>query len=1040
MKFYSKEENGRPAMAARLLGARVAMIMACLTALVSGLSFSENSMAEWHQCATEGGECKQPSSQAYLMRYGYGSQWAFDLLRGKPLACSFKVYGDVAPNRHKTCEVELLQWSVCASQGGSCAASVDGYRLFRYGPIAQNQSSHLYAYKFMAKGEAIKCDHYTHGDPAPNIVKHCQVAVLPGPLKPLDGVTSSGGGMSSGGVGKKYGEVDPIRKLIDEVPAAKSFLQHFVGVIQLTGAEGADASQNQLFKISGQWDRSKYGGNSALGKVIKQVSALTEELGAPNPVKVEVSLTDKNAEYDLAFKITMQEGWYESIAIAPEIEPKFIFKDLNLVLHGKMNQVTRTPDVTTELTGTLFAQPTKWDSWLGLTPSLELQTDGTLTFGGEISGACGGKPNSSTDPSKSCKKAWDVMSLGVVDSRGGVLKLSVTPSGQISGIEAAINKATIAGKRIDGALLVDVDMTPGAGLVLKAPDGQISMPGLYVALMKKMPGLSTIEPFKTVLNGISVVEREASRVTPGNVKDLEIIIAPTGLSVGDTSVEGSVFKFRGSQFVMPFDMAIDTEIKGDILGLFKNGATAISSGKLRVGGGVSTIEEKVKEAANQVPVLGPVVGEITRTFNFKKVEATADLSRLGDAEGSIEFTVFSKNIDINVPVGTIFKPDELVPVIVEVIKNSAFELGKIVLKGLEEAGKFIANGASVAGTEVAKGVVSAYSTLESFASANVKSVSDVINGVADAVGLSSSDGRAWSLANDVFDRSHYIYAYGLSGVWTEGGNPQAHYRAELFDDEGRASKCLDSAPWFDGRYYLMKYPGLGSQSWITNCAAVARHWHDWGVKENRRGSAQWDPVYYLAHNQDVARHPEFGKSSYTVLQHWIQHGRNAGRKGSPQIWSFKDKVKVGEFSWTFFNGKNKVALKQEIHVCRALHDGLIVVGSLYMDDCEMGVAKTSGQPAHTERVSGVEILSAKNPQWLAKGAAKPSGKVMVSSMVDKSGLVRTVCRVKVGRSLHKSGDFFPALDICRISDSNTTKDFTTYDVLYAQQPKWEAFK
>lgn len=1006
----------------RMLHSRFLLL---IVTLMGALLHASESLA-WQSCAKEGESCRAPADKAYLMRYGEGDRWAYDLLKGSALKCSYTVYGDVAPYKHKQCYVRELNWTVCAGQGGSCAAAADGLRVFRYGPIEASPPS-KYAYKSMPKGAAIKCDHHTHGDPAPYIAKHCQVATVPGVLKSL------------GGGKKSLGNIDPVRQLMTEVPAAKSFLQPFVGVFQITGAEGEDASEHQLFKISGEWDRSKYGGGSVLGRVAKQVSALTQELGAQNPSKIEVSLTDKNGEYDLAIKLTVQEGFAETGTIAPEVGTAFIFKELAIVLHGKMNQVTRTPDVTAELAGVVFAKLTKWDSWVGLAPSIEISKDGTLTFGGDISGACPGKPNSETDASKSCKGIWDVLSLNVVSSKGGTLKLSVTPAGQVVGIETALNDATIGNKPIAGALLVDVDMTPGAGLVLKAPDGGVSMPGLYISLMQKMPGIRDQEPFKSMLSGMAYAESEGSRLM-GSIKDLDIIIAPTGLSVGDTDISGSMFKFKGSQFTGTFDLAIDATMKGDVLGFFKSGATPIQGGSMAVAVDISTINQLVKDSVGRIPGLGPVAGEITKTFNFNGAEARADLSRPQAAQAKVGFTVFGRNVSATVPVGALFRPDELVVIIVELVKNSAFELGKIVLKGLEEAGKFIADGASIASTEVAKQFTAAYNIVEGFASINGKSVGELISGVSKAVGITSEDSRAWALDESVYHRNHYIMAYQLQGQWARDGLPEAHFRSELFGDNSKGSKCLNSAPWFDARYYLMKYSGLASQSWIHNCAAVVRHWHDYGVRESLRGSAAWDPVYYLAHNADVARHAEFGRSSEGALKHFIHHGMGEGRKGNAQVWTYKDRVKVADFSLSFFSGMQRVKLAQEIHVCRALYKDRIVVGSLYMDDCEMGVGERHGSPAHSERVAGIEILSAKQPQWVAKGRPAPSGKIPVTSMIDKQGYVRTVCRAHVGGSLYKSGDFFPARDICRISDSNTTKDYSNYEVLYATQPRWESYK
>ena len=85
---------------------------------------------------------------------------------------------------------------------------------------------------------------------------------------------------------------------------------------------------------------------------------------------------------------------------------------------------------------------------------------------------------------------------------------------------------------------------------------------------------------------------------------------------------------------------------------------------------------------------------------------------------------------------------------------------------------------------------------------------------------------------------------------------------------------IDYAPVFDAAYYADKYPDLKA-AFGNDASALLEHFARYGMKEGRRGSAEFDPVAYRKRYADLR--DVFGSDWTAYYLHYIQHGKAEGR-------------------------------------------------------------------------------------------------------------------------------------------------------------------
>jgi hypothetical protein len=133
---------------------------------------------DWRLCANENELCRPPAG-ATQVRYGADGRYEVrDVVRGRAVMCSNRVFGDPAPDVFKQCEYSLAsgrpevpgggrgEWDFCAREGANC--DFRGRAEVRYGVDGQ------YVYR-EASGGLTCINEVFNADPAPGRPKHCEI-------------------------------------------------------------------------------------------------------------------------------------------------------------------------------------------------------------------------------------------------------------------------------------------------------------------------------------------------------------------------------------------------------------------------------------------------------------------------------------------------------------------------------------------------------------------------------------------------------------------------------------------------------------------------------------------------------------------------------------------------------------------------------------------------------------------------------------------------------------------------------------------------
>lgn len=501
---------------------------------------------------------------------------------------------------------------------------------------------------------------------------------------------ASGGGLSG---------TDPVDMVTQRVPQANAALGPLKGIFSISEAEAKSPDdRSQLFKLKGKfdWARGVNQVNSPFSFLARNAATLAQRLGAPGKVPMEVTLYDKNSELDLELSFQIADTWRVTGAMTPLAETRFAFNQLNLKLHAKMNKLNMARSFSVEAEGKMFSQPTVRDPWLGLTPVVEVDNEGSITFGGEISGACGGMPSQSTEPGKDCGGEWNVLRLGTVRSKGGVLKLSVA-GGVVKGVEAAIKEGKFGPSNIpvDGAVLVDADLTPGFGVVLKTRGN----PSLKDVLAVYRPLADKVPPFGTLLNGMNKLPNPNIPVSGA----ADIIITPTGLTVGHIDIPTSTIRVNADANAAGVTLQMRSDLQGDIDKILQGDASGLPSGYMRFNNNFDSVNNAVKSGASKIPGIGVIVSKAVENFAFNGVGVQISINgfqRTGTADAY--FTLVGSQQSVSVPLDAAFDPTSIAGLVL----NKASDLVGIMPQWLKDGigkipgGSQVLNGVQYAGGKV----------------------------------------------------------------------------------------------------------------------------------------------------------------------------------------------------------------------------------------------------------------------------------------------------------------------------------------------------
>ncbi len=529
------------------------------------------------------------------------------------------------------------------------------------------------------------------------------------------------------------GSVDPVVAIGNKVPSAKPFIDQYRGVFLVDEAEGRSSDdRTQLFKVKGKLDwargvgalnqpsanrlnnpfkdmaagfanpamaRNQYASfgdpSAAMRVMVKNVAALAQKLGAPNPVPLEITLFDKNNELDFEVAYQVADGWRVTGEIVPAARTQAALRALTLKLHAKMNKITQARSFSVEAEGRLFAKPTFRDPWIGVTPVVEIDNEGSITFGGDFTGACASDPNPDTKP-EDCKDQWDVMRLGQIRSTGGVLKLTVQ-GGAVTGVEAAIKDGRLGPNNVlvDGAILADADMTPGAGLVLKTR----GTPGLKDTLSFYRALGGQVEPFKSLFAGIDKLPNPNIPVS----QDSEIVITPTGLTVGHINIADPTIRVKINAAAPGVNVRINSDLKGDVDKILRGDASGLPNGYMQVDTNFDSINKAVKDSAGSVPGIGVVVSKAMEAFTFNGVSARIEVQNFNrSSNASANFTLVGQKKSVAVPLDAVFDPNRLPSLVLNAISELVTAMPQWLKDGIGKlpGGQQIVDGLQFVGGQV----------------------------------------------------------------------------------------------------------------------------------------------------------------------------------------------------------------------------------------------------------------------------------------------------------------------------------------------------
>ena len=802
------------------------------------------------------------------------------------------------------------------------------------------------------------------------------------------------------------------------------------GMLTFTEAELA-LNAKSGFHVKGKLSIPAGFGSSSLAKVkllpaaIKGAAKLLGLAGSVN-VPAELSLASGSNELDLALKLTMVETMKISPSLFPVVNTRAAFNKLEVSLHGKMPMLGGTPSISFETAGTFYLQLTQWDDWMKINLAIEpeIGAEGPIvTFGGAFSGSCGKAEPTVQTTDENCRGMLNPFGANLITARGGLLKLAFNAAGEPVALTAGDENASVRGWPVgDLSFFVNLDLknlsAPAGGVYVFAPKVPLT------AILGTLP-FAREAPFSQLLAMADVLPP---------FENVELFLSPTGLNTETFTPPKTPYKER-IDLTMP-----GVALRGKVgpltfQGLAQGNLHALFSGQLAVAGhaminlDLNDLNERVKDGARRIPVLGPVLGEILSLFKFNRASAKVTV-RAGVLSGAadLSFTLFGQTLSPSVAFDLPLRPDLLVAYVLEKIKSVATDVGKLILKGLEIAGKAIADGTTRAASEVAKaagvvgdGIVTAAkvvgqgfeyvgaSIAKLFESPRSRTIMEQLWEIAGRLG-----GRV------VLDLAHYQTKYAVhiaDGQWTAGkttpaggpfgiGQPLSGFKGDEralvhWIYEG-SSAGYEASPWFEPLAYMNANPDVTQalrQQHPNNLPAqyqgAAEHFAQSGLNEGRLGGRGFSAAYYLFKHLDVAQQAGYAAEGHAgALRHYREFGRGEKRAAAPSL--LPDLAKVPGVSGSV--------------VCRVLRGGRLQGGFAFDagSDLDCRTRKTVvqrsggglGQAVQFQSVDGnanesslaYEVLRAGSHQWIEAKAARPAGQ-SYAVVALQDGVPSLVCGV-----------------------------------------------
>ncbi|MFC7286708.1 jacalin-like lectin [Herminiimonas glaciei] len=246
-----------------------------------------------------------------------------------------------------------------------------------------------------------------------------------------------------------------------------------------------------------------------------------------------------------------------------------------------------------------------------------------------------------------------------------------------------------------------------------------------------------------------------------------------------------------------------------------------------------------------------------------EIKPTTDLAQIFDAEGGV-------NVDPSKITGCIGKELEAAyrKIAGEYKNLSGYtaDMANAELKKISDAALMVTKAAEDAAKKAA---AESQKAAEDAARASQKAAEDA----AKAAQKAADDARKQyektkDAARDVANKT----ANAASNAFRDAGNAFKRIGKKKKHKKGPDPKFAGSV--FDWDYYYDNNPDLRGGD-------LQSHWKDFGFKEGRRGSLEFDANYYYARYADVRQ--KCPGNLQCALQHWLDYGIEMGRQGSPDF-------------------------------------------------------------------------------------------------------------------------------------------------------------
>ncbi len=461
------------------------------------------------------------------------------------------------------------------------------------------------------------------------------------------------------------GVQDPFALVANGLNAAPNhFMREFAGLVQINVSSTQISGNGAFFTVSGTFDLQSLGNALANNRLnLPPASAgFRKAMQGATSMMGQVKLQNAQAlPFSLTFSGNADNAGGSAVLTLPLVTEKFQTSALQKVgttlgstglnLVFTISRAGMSPvGLSVGGSGNLFVLPSSHDFWVRLSPILSLDATGGLTVGSSISGSCGTR-NFDEAVRSACDASWDVFGLGMLSTKGGSFLPTFDLKGNISAVTASIKDGRLGGVlAVDGALVLDVDATPGAGLVLNTTAGAGVQDTLRALTGKaNNPAMTKLRNAVDKIPGVSGMTLSQS---------MEIVVAPFGFVYEKHNITGSMYKYATTVEASGARLGFSQELTGDVVGVLRGVRGAAPQGSMGVSVNFSNFYNTLNTELSKAGWLKDVLQSLLNSFKFNGGSANfgMNLAQGAEAMGKLDFEVFGKRFTPDVSLDVLADP------------------------------------------------------------------------------------------------------------------------------------------------------------------------------------------------------------------------------------------------------------------------------------------------------------------------------------------------------------------------------------------------